>query len=65
MSCIIEKNGGKGDIIKPDIDTNYPKGIVWWREDRVAEWDSERGKMVLKGAAASYEADFERLMAST
>ena len=53
-----------GDAVKKEIDTNYKKGIVWWRGPRVAEWDLELGKMVLKGSAAIYEADFQRLMAS-
>ena len=49
---IIEAIGGDGQHVKAELETNYRKGIVWWRDERVAEWDGNG--MNLKGAACRY-----------
>ena len=60
VRTIIESNGGDGKTIKTDIETDYKKGIVWWKDERVAEWKDD--KMNLKGAAASYATAFDKFM---
>ena len=60
VRTIIEVQGGNGKDIKAHIDTNYKKGIVWWKEKRVAEWVD--GCMVLKGEAEAWKGKFNQLM---
>ena len=62
VRVIIEKNGGNGAEVKADIDTNYPRGIVWWKDQRVGQWDNTEQRMVLKGAAVDYQSTFTDLM---
>ena len=35
VRAIIESNGGDGKTIKKDIDTDYPRGVVWYQDARV------------------------------
>ena len=60
VRVIIESNGGNGDLIKKDIDTNYKRGIVWWKDERVAEWNGDH--MQLLGAAAGYLETFQAML---
>ena len=60
VRVIIEANGGNGAIIKKDIDTNYKRGIVWWKDERVAEWKQDH--MELMGAAAAYTEAFQAML---
>ena len=59
---IIEKNGRNGSEVKKDLDTNYTKGIVWWKDERVAEWSAPHNKMQLQGWAKQHEEAFAQLM---
>ena len=60
VRAIIESNGGDGAAIKQEMEFSYKRGIVWWREERVAEWKD--GHMKLKGAAEQYAEAFKTLM---
>jgi len=60
VRTLIEANGGDGQSVKQDIDTNYTKGIVWWKDERVAEWSN--GAMELKGKMVPYTDAYNRLM---
>lgn len=62
VRVIIEQNGNNGKEIKKDIDTDYVKGIVWWKDERVAEWDEGQCKMELKGDVKEYAEQFKTLM---
>ena len=62
VRLIIEKNGGNGNEVKKKIDTRYNRGIVWWKDERVAEWNALEGKMHLKGWAMQHEDAFAKLM---
>ncbi|CAK0835085.1 unnamed protein product, partial [Prorocentrum cordatum] len=53
VRTIVESNGGDGDAIKQDVDTNYKKGLVWWKDKRAAVWGD--GRMTLLGEAAAYK----------
>ena len=57
---IIEANGGNGAIVKEDIETNYKRGIVWWKDERVGERKHDR--MELMGAAAAYTEAFQAML---
>ena len=48
--------------MKKGIDANYKRGVVWWRDSRVAEWNEGEQRMVLKGAAVQYQVAFDKLM---
>ena len=39
---------------------SYKKGVVWWKDERVAEWKD--GAMELKGEAVAFEETFKALM---
>ena len=60
VRVIIEANGGNGAIVKEDIETNYKRGIVWWKDERVGEWKQDH--MELMGAAAAYTEAFQALL---
>ena len=65
VRLIIEKSGNDGLQTKKDIFTNYTKGVVWYKEARVAEWNSESKTMILKGEVAAYKGDYDKLMKNT
>ena len=60
VRLIIEKNGGTGAAVKPDIETDYTRGMVWWKGDRVAEWS--KGGMVLLDKIKEHKSAYEQLM---
>ena len=61
VRAIIEVRGGNGKEIKKSIDTDYKKGIVWWKNVRVADgWKD--GQLVLTGAAADFRDAFAKLL---
>ena len=62
VRVIIEQNGGDGPSVKKDIDANYPRGFVLFREERVAEWNEKESKMILKGSGMQYESEFKKLL---
>ena len=62
MRTIIEENGGNGQVVKEHIHANYRKGILWWKDERVAEWKD--GSFVFKGAALTWKAKFDKYMGS-
>ena len=53
VRTLIEQNGGDGKTVKKNIDTAYKKGIVWFNDERVAEW--EDGDMKWIRHAEKYE----------
>ncbi|CAK0890732.1 unnamed protein product [Prorocentrum cordatum] len=61
VRAIIEVNGGDGSKVKEHIDTNYRKGVVWWKECRAGEWRD--GSMHLLGPGTRYQAKFDELHA--
>jgi predicted Fe-S protein YdhL (DUF1289 family) len=62
VRAIIEYSGGNGSEVKAALETNYKKGIVWWKGVRAAEWDAAESKMVLLGDAVPLQAAFDVLM---
>ena len=62
VRVIIEQNGGDGRKVKEDIMTSYKKGVVWWKDARVAEWCAEEKVMRLKGEVLQYQEEFNKLM---
>ena len=60
VRTVIQENGGDGKDVKKRIDTNYPKGIVWFKDARIAEWKD--GRMVFKDAGKDFKEAFEKLM---
>ena len=59
VRAIIEKMGGDGAQVKKEVETDYRRGIVWWRDVRVAEWSE--GGMQFLGEAKNLEAAFQVL----
>ncbi|CAK0802228.1 unnamed protein product [Prorocentrum cordatum] len=59
---IVEVNGDIGAAVKYKIDTNYFKGIAWFKDERVAAWVD--GKMDLVGAGMVWKDHFEKLYAA-
>ena len=64
VRTIIEQSGGNSATTKAELETNYKKGVVWWKDERVAEWDEDLEMMTLTGAAAGFTAAFQDLMGS-
>ena len=64
IRTLIEANGGDGEAVKKDIETNN-RGVVWYKDERVAEWKAEKGQegnMKLVGAMLPHEAAYRDLM---
>ena len=64
IRTLIEANGGNGEEVKKKIDSNR-QGIIWFRDERVAESKVEQGRegyMKLKGVMLEHEASFTTLM---
>ena len=57
-----ETGGGDGAPIKKDLVTSYPKGKVWYKDVKIAEWDDESKRMELLGDAKELKDKFEKLM---
>ena len=64
VRAIIEQSGGDGKQVKKDLVTNYARGKVWWKEERVGTWDETTCKMHLTGAATAYQEAFDTLMSA-
>ena len=62
VRLLIDKHGGVGDLVKPDIETNYPKGLVGFKKVRIAEWDEDKGEMRLLEEAQAWEEDYRKMM---
>ena len=62
VRLLIEKVGGDGKTVKKDIITNYPKGRVWYKDERVAEWDDATRTMKLKGTAQVHQAEYDKML---
>jgi hypothetical protein len=60
VRAIIEHHGGDGTSTKTAIDTDYKRGIVWFKDARVGEYAN--GKMILKGSGSEVEERFTALM---
>ena len=60
VRVIIEANGGDGATLKKEIETNYPRGTVLWKGERVAEWTEDKaiGLMKLMGYMVQHEKTF-------
>ena len=64
IRTLIEANGGNGELVKKKIETNR-RGVVWFKDERVAEWKVESGgagKMKLMGEMLRLEDAFNTLM---
>ena len=62
VRIVIEKNGGDGKEVKKHMEAKYGKGRIWWKEERIAAWDEDKGKMILEGWAKQHEQEFIQLM---
>ena len=60
VRAIIEANGGDGKLVKQEIDARYRKGVVIWKDQRVAEWMD--GNMKLINAGTQFQESFQKLM---
>ena len=61
--AVIESNGGGGPNLKQIMKgTSYTTGRVYWKGERVAEWDWAKGQLILKGSGAGYEVAYKKLM---
>ena len=60
VRAIIEANGGDGKLVKQEIDARYRKGVVLWKDQRVAEWKD--GNMNLINAGTQFQESFQKLM---
>jgi hypothetical protein len=60
VRAIIEEEGGDGSATKKNIDADYRRGIVRYKDVRVGEYTN--GKMELKGDANKLEGRYSRLM---
>jgi hypothetical protein len=59
VRTIVEAEVEKDSTVKQHIDTDYKKGIVWYKELRVGEWKD--GAMHLSGHAVQYQDRFNEL----
>jgi len=66
VRVILEKQGGDGKKVKEEMmkGTSYPRGRVYFRGERVAEWDEAAGALILKGSGQEYEAAWKKYMGS-
>ena len=64
VRAIIETSGGDGTTVKQDIETHYRKGIVWWKEGRVAEWNNADMEMTILPSGTQFQSAFDKLMNS-
>ena len=62
VRLLIEKGGGDGKSIKKDIITNYTKGRVWYKDERVAEWNDVARGMKLRGSAAAHQEEYDKML---
>ena len=60
VRAIIEANGGEGKVVKQNIDARYRKGVVMWKDARVAEW--KNGVMEFTAAGMGFKEAFQKLM---
>ena len=64
VRAIIEGNGGDGAEVKKQMDAKYKKGIVIWKDERVAEWCVKEQKLMLKGEGLQYQKAYDVLIAT-
>ena len=63
IRAIIEQLGGDGIKVKEEMKwTSYTMGRVYFRKERVAEWNETTGTLTLKGSGKDYEDSFRTLM---
>ena len=62
VRAIIEGNGGDGPGVKKHMDAKYKKGIVIWKDERVATWSAKEQKLILKGEGLQYQDAYDLLM---
>ena len=63
VRAIIEQEGRPGWEVKAQMkDTSYSMGRVYFKRERVAEWDEGAGVLVLKGSGKDREQKFKILM---
>ena len=62
VRALIEARGGNGAEVKKDLDASYRKGVVFYRDVRVAEWVPAEGRMKLMGEACQLQAAYDILM---
>ena len=62
VRLLIEKHGGDGPAVKNQMQTNYPKGLVGWKGEVVAEWDEEKREMKLMGEVVAWQEEYRKMM---
>ena len=62
VRAIIEHNGGDCAEVKKRVDAKYRRGIVIWKDERVAEWSDKEQKLILKGEGLTFKKAFDLLM---
>ena len=65
VRTIIETHGGDGPTVKKDLEANYRRGIVWYKDDRMAEWKAEgdeKPDMKFLGPGVRYEEAYRKHM---
>ena len=64
VRAIIETSGEDGNAVKQDIETQYRKGIVWWKDSRVGQWSHVDMQMHLLASGLQFQSAFDKLMQS-
>ena len=60
VRMLIEQNGGNGEAVKQYVETDYRRGVVWFKDQRVAEWRDNQMHMV--GEAVKWSAALQALL---
>ena len=51
-----------GKEVKKSIETNFPDGVVWYKDEVVAEWSEGDEAMILKGSLIPLADEFKALL---
>ena len=62
VRCIIEGNGGNGPEVKTDMDISYRRGVVWFKDERIAEWQVDADSMKFSEVGKTYEEAFKKII---
>ena len=60
VHAVIEHEGGNSTVVKEQIDADYRRGIVRYKDVRIGEYQD--GNMVLKGDGIKLEARYRALL---
>ena len=66
IRAVLDKQGGDGNKVKEEMmkGTSYPRGRVYWRGERIAEWDEALGVLSIKGSGKEFEEVWKTYMGS-